>query len=357
MTDENATPVEDASEESTESEVSEDVAGEKDESIEEVIKDGFVSDRQKAMDAIIERRRIEALDDAGVAEEESNDSEEAPRDDSPHSPISFNGEQWVTTVKVDGEEIEVPFDSLKSSHQKDQASQKRFEEAAKYARQLKEREHQMHAYAEKLKVAEQQIRAQAQPQPPQEGAEKTVATDKNELVKKYHEALYEDDAAKAAELFNALTNSGRTNATPNINKVVDEALNRAISSRQQQDMQRQQMEYNTALDEAVSWFNTEYNDIANTPELRAIADSRTVILTQENPGWTPKQVIKEAAEYTREWLNKNSRPSADQRVDRKKKIVKQPRSASASVPSSDEELPPQSATQVIEEMKRARGQL
>ena len=357
MTDENATLVEDASEESTESEVSEDVAGDTGESTEEVIRDGFVSDRQKAMDAIIETRRQEVQDEIETTD---NTEVESERKDEPRrtedSPISFNGEQWVTTVKIDGNEIEVPFDSLRSSHQKDQASQKRFEEAALYARQLKEREHQMHAYAEKLKAAEQQLRARAQPQPPK-GAEKSVPSDKDELVKKYHEALYEDDAAKAAELFNALTNSGRNTATPDINKVVDSALNRAIASRQEQDNQRRQMEYNMALDEAVSWFNSEYDDIASTPELRAIADSQTVTLTRENPGWTPRQVIKEAAEYTRKWVNKNSRPSADERIDRKKKIVKQPRSASASSPSTDEELPPQTATQVIEDMRRARGQL
>mgnify|MGYP003654232806 CR=1 FL=1 len=356
MTDENATLVEDASEESTETEVSEDVAGETGESTEEVMRDGFVSDRQKAMDAIIETRRQELEDDSGVTDEQ--EPSHTPEEDNVRkdSPISFNGEQWVTTVKVDGNEIEVPFDSLKSSHQKDQASQKRFEEAATYARQLKEREHQMHAYAEKLKAAEQQLRARAQPQPPK-GAEKSVPSDKDDLVKKYHEALYEDDAAKAAELFNALTNSGRSTATPDINKVVDNALNRAIASRQEQDNQRRQMEYNMALDEAVSWFNTEYDDIASTPELRAIADSKTVTLTQENPDWTPRQVIKEAAEYTRKWLSKNSRPSADARMDRKKKIVKQPRSASASPPSTDGELPPQTATDIIDDMKRARGQL
>ena len=357
MTDENATLLEDASEESTESEVSENVAGDTDESTEEAIREGFVSDRQKAMDAIIETRRREVQDeveetDNTEVESESKEESKSTRD----SPISFNGEQWVTTVKVDGNEIEVPFDTLRSSHQKDQASQKRFEEAALYGRQLKEREHQMHAYSEKLKAAEQQLRARAQPQPPK-GAEKSVSSDKAELVKKYHEALYEDDAAKAAELFNALTNSGRNTATPDINKVVDNALNRAIASRQQQDNERRQMEYNMALDEAVSWFNSEYDDIATTPELRAIADSQTVTLTRDHPDWTPKQVIKEAAENTRKWVTKNSRPSADERIDRKKRIVKQPKSASASLPSTDGELPPQTATQVIDDMKRARGQL
>ena len=60
MSDENATPVEDASEEAVESVVSEEVAGDKDESTEEVLKNGFVSDRQKAMDDIIQGRREES---------------------------------------------------------------------------------------------------------------------------------------------------------------------------------------------------------------------------------------------------------------------------------------------------------
>jgi hypothetical protein len=98
MTDENATLVEDASEESTETEVSEDVAGETGESTEEVMRDGFVSDRQKAMDAIIETRRQELEDDSGVSDEQETSHTPEEDDVRKDSPISFNGEQWVTTV-------------------------------------------------------------------------------------------------------------------------------------------------------------------------------------------------------------------------------------------------------------------
>ncbi len=50
----------------------------------------------------------------------------------PDAPIWNEEGKWFTKIKVDGEEVSVPFDDLKSSHQKDKASQKRFEDAAAY---------------------------------------------------------------------------------------------------------------------------------------------------------------------------------------------------------------------------------
>jgi len=79
----------------------------------------FVSSRQKALEDIYERRTQEV-------QEESEETLDEPE----RSPVWHDGEDWKTRVKVDGEEVEVSFDSLKSSHQKDQSSQKRFESAA-----------------------------------------------------------------------------------------------------------------------------------------------------------------------------------------------------------------------------------
>ena len=50
------------------------------------------------------------------------------------APVWREGDNWYTTLKIDGEDIKVPFNDLKSSHQKDRVSQKRFEEAAEYGR-------------------------------------------------------------------------------------------------------------------------------------------------------------------------------------------------------------------------------
>ena len=68
------------------------------------------------------------------------------------SPFWKEDETWYTNVKVDGEDIQVPFDDLKTSHQKDRASQKRFEEAAEYGKRVQEREAQLNAYVQHAKT-------------------------------------------------------------------------------------------------------------------------------------------------------------------------------------------------------------
>jgi hypothetical protein len=66
-----------------------------------------LSAREKALEEIYNRRREEEHVE-NVLEEEAREA--------PDAPVWFNGEQWVTKVKVNGEEVDVPFDSLKSSH-------------------------------------------------------------------------------------------------------------------------------------------------------------------------------------------------------------------------------------------------
>ena len=45
--------------------------------------------------------------------------------------------------------------------------------------------------------------------------------------------------------------------------------------------------------------------LQGTPELRAIADNRTVTIMKEEPSMAPAYVIQAAAEYAREWANLN----------------------------------------------------
>ena len=132
----------------------------------------YVSPRQQAIDAILSRGRDEESDDSSEdsklveAPEETQYAEETETRKSP-SPVWFNGERWLTKVKVDGDEVEVPFDDLQNSHQKDRASQQRFEQAAQYGRQIQAREQQLNAHIQQL---QQQQRVQQQPS--QDAAEK-----------------------------------------------------------------------------------------------------------------------------------------------------------------------------------------
>ena len=321
-----------------------------------------LSPRQKAIEELVVKRNEEFNEEVDVevsseeVEEEDviiNDVKVEAEKESP-APVWREDNNWYTTLKIDGEDIKVPFNDLKSSHQKDKASQKRFEEAAEYGRRVQEREAQLNAYIQNMQreAAASNTTTNPDVDPEQE------PDDSPDLIKKYHEALYEDDADKAAELFKALTNKGRGKpATQNVDEAVQQALQRAMAQQQAQNKRQQQWAYQKSLEDAVKWFDTEYPDVAGTPELRAVADNRTIDLTQKNPDWSPKQVMQEAAESTRQWAKEFLSPNKNERVTRKKKIVQHPRATNASARLGEEEPVPETASDIIEEMKRVRGQV
>jgi hypothetical protein len=321
-----------------------------------------LSPRQKAIEELVVKRNEEFNEevDEDVSSEEI-DTEDVPAEikvetkKDVSAPIWKEDESWYTTIKIDGEDIKVPFNDLKSSHQKDKASQKRFEEAAEYGRRVQEREAQLNAYVKQMQgqQAEQKTLPPKDAEPDQEQPD-----DSPDLIKKYHEALYEDDADKAAELFKALTNKGRSpSATPNVDEAVQQAMQRAFAQQQAQNQRQQQWAYQKSLEDAVKWFDSEYPDVAGTPELRAVADNRTIELTQSNPDWSPKQIMQEAAESTRQWAKEFLSPNKNERAERKKKIVQHPRATNASARIGEEEPVPETASDIIEEMKRVRGQV
>ena len=317
-------------------------------------KEEYVSSREKAIEEILSRGRDDDSDEPSEESEPVEASAELVREEATEqkpSPIWFDGDRWLTKVKVDGNDIEVPFDDLQNSHQKDRASQQRFEQAAQYGRQIQAREQQLNSHIQQL---QQQQRVRQQPS--QDAAEEVE--DSSDLIKKYHEALYEDDSEKASDLFKTLTDKGRVQATPNVQEVVNQEIGRQFNQMQRQAEQQKQWAYHKSLEDSVKWFESEFPDVAGASELRAIADNRTVTLTQEHPDWTPQQIIQEAAESTREWAKSFLEPDKqNERVARKRKIVQHPKAASASAQIGEDDPVPQTPAQIIEEMRRVRGQI
>ena len=352
MADKDATQEMDATEQEVGQGYKDDAEEVSDVRIVEDVTQEFVSEREKAIDAIAAKRDEEFQEEI---EEDSVSEEPQEIVEQEASPFFKDGDSWYTTVKVDGEDIQVPFDDLKASHQKDKASQKRFEEAADYARRVQEREAQLNAYVQQMKQAQE-----AKPEvPPSKDAVPEEGSDNSELIKEYHKALYEDDADKAAELFTqALGNRGRSQpATQNVEEVVEQVLGRTLAQQRAQDKRQQQWAYQKSLEDAVKWFDEEYPDVAKVPELRAVADSRTIDLTQSNPDWSPKQIMQEAAESTRQWAKEFLSPDKNERVERKKKIVQHPKAATGSSKIGEDEPAPQTATDIIKEMRESRGQM
>jgi hypothetical protein len=355
MADKDATQEMDATEQEMREGYKEDA-----EAVTEPSEEEHLSEREKAMEEIVAKRDEEFEEEIGESlSAEKEEVEEGVVEEEP-APVWKDGESWYTTVKVDGEDIQVPFNDLKSSHQKDRASQKRFEEAAEYGRRVQEREVQLNTYVQQLQKQQPQPRLQQQSPPKDATPDEEPVPDQKELIKQYHQALYEDDADKAAELFGALTVKGRSApATPNVNvnEAVNEAVGRLVAQQRAEDQKRQQWAYHKSMEDAVHWFNDEYPDISKVPELRAVADNKTISLTQENPDWDPKKIIQEAADYTRKWVNNTLPEDKNERVKRKKKLVQQPKAASALSKIGEDEPEPQSTMDIIKEMKEARGQI
>ena len=306
--------------------------------------------REAMMEKIVETREQDALEDMGeeIVEETEEAEEEVAEEiqqEDPSPPVWVQDGNWVTTIKVNGEEQVIPFDNIKASHQKDAASQQRFEQAAAKERWLAQKEKELHDYATSL-----------QESPPPEEPGEEPDTDYKSTVSQYHQALYEDDADKAAELLQTLT-TGRTQATPNVEEAVNKALNEAFTRQQVEYAKQQQMAYQGAVKEAVSWFESEYPDIAKNADLRAIADNKTVTIMKENPSMPPANIIHAAAEYAREWAHLNlSNGKASERSDRKKKIVSEPKPARKTAKIGEDEPREKSPSEIIEDMRKSRGQ-
>ena len=308
--------------------------------------------RDLMMEQIVQNRENDVLEDMGLEPEEREVEEEIQHED-PKSPVWLKDGNWVTSVKVNGEEVEVPFDGLKTSHQKDAASQQRFEQAANRERFLIEKEQELRTYAQALQAQENQNEDATLPESDEKQA---PDADYKELVSQYHQALYEDDADKAAELLQTLT-SGRTQATPNVEEAVNKALQEAFARQQMAQAKAQQTAYESSVKEAVSWFEKEYPEVAGNSELRAIADNRTVTIMKENPSMAPGYVIQAAAEYAREWANLNiSNGKSNERTERKKRIVSEPKPARRSAKIGEDEPEPKTSSQIIEDMRESRGQ-
>jgi hypothetical protein len=312
------------------------------------------SPRDAAMERIVEEREIEVFDEIVEQADDLDTSEEVVGEEEiqhedPISPVFLKNGQWVTTVKVNGAETTVPFEGLKVSHQKDSASQQRFEEAAAKEKWLNQKESQLRSYVQKLQTQ------QATP-PPTQGDEPKTDTNFTEVAKEYHQALYEDDADKAAELLQTLTSGRSQGATPNVEEAVNKALQEAFSRQQMEQARAQQRDYQKSVKDAVGWFETEYPEIAGNAELRAIADNRTVTIMKEKPSLAPGYVIQAAAEYAREWANLNLGGKSNERAARKKRIVSEPKPARKSAKIGEDDEVEKTPSQVIEEMRAERGQ-
>lgn len=245
-------------------------------------------------------------------------------------------------LKVDGEERLVPFDTARATLQKHEAADRRLQQAAALAKDLKARE-------EALQAREAEFsRRDTSGQPPSPGADDpSLDDDAKQLA---HTLLNATEDEVAATLKKVLS---RRQATPAVNP--DEIVTRAVQTAEQRFAAKAQ-----ERDIAAGWtqFQRDYPDIAADSRLFTVADGMTDEIAAEHPEYSPAQVMSEAGKRTRAWLEQfkpaAAAPASD-RQTRKEQLRPMPQARSGKPPVQEPEKPKTQA-EILAEIRKSRGQ-
>lgn len=234
-------------------------------------------------------------------------------------------DRHTVKVKLDGQETEVKLSDVVRNFQKDAVASRRLNEASA-----------------KLREAEE-ILAKAKATPANESSQQEVGEEATTIAKSAIEALLNGDEEGAATALAQLS-GGRGNSTQNDN--TDEVAARV----------KQQLE----VDSALTKFESDYSDVVSDPHLATITNSYLKEEMESGVHATQYDALVAAGDRARGWLSQLTGKTPDNqsstirsdRVAKKESMEKVP-SNSASAASQDE--PTETASDIIAEMKKARG--
>jgi hypothetical protein len=167
----------------------------------------------------------------------------------------------------------------------------------------------------------------------------------------------EPEDKAAAKLASAFKSIRQAQAPVDQKALATEAASIAMATIAERDNQR-------ALGEGLDTFTKTYPDIAGDSDLFALADRKTNAIAQENPNWTPGQVMLEAGKQTREWLKSIGAPvktvpggeQPSNRQQRKQTLVPMPQARTARPAPAEGETREQTPAEAMAEIRKSRGQ-
>jgi len=272
--------------------------------------------------------------DEKVKEEPQQEEVEEPAE--PESPVFLKDGVWMTRAKINGEEVEVPVDEIKTRYQKDTAAEKKLEQAAERMRAIEQREAQLREYEQRL----------SQQQPSSDAARSAPSGNdaQNNAVKKAIEAIYSGDEDAANEALQMAIASGRNQ------QVKQDATPEQLMSMMESRLEAREAERDRLR--AVDKFRKEFPDIAGDPDLWEVADRHTLKIAQENPDMSIGDVIIEAGKRTRSWFGK-LQPS--QKQERKRDTAGMAvNGVNARANLGEDEPRPMTSSEIIAQMRERR---
>ena len=343
---------------------------------EEVVDHSFAGERESKMDAIIKQNddRNEGIGEhlepdiehnvEGHYEEEVVDTEEEdePSFELPPGLHKNDAGEWVQTLRVDGEDIEQPYDVYHNQAQKYASGDIRLNQGVDFQKKLQVEQQELTDWATNLKAKEQELVdkfAEASPLP-----ETGVVSDDslNEEANEIVSSLFAGDEDIAREAVKKLLKrSSQTSEAPSINtdELTSKAADIALQTLDQRNRQAAEDSRKQSLVDAFAEFSTEFPDIVGDQALYKMADRETDVIAAANPTWTPNQVMQEAGKVVRQRTAKGVEDT-DKGGDRLKhkanlQPIPQLRSGAVkTVPDADAEVNT-SPKSVIDQMREARA--
>ena len=271
---------------------------------------------------------IDDIDAAALADAAASPEPPAP------APQQATPEQLVT-VKVDGEERQMPLAEVLRGYQKDQAASRRLEEVNRRTREIE--------------LREAQLLAREQTSAPQPAIPNTPSPTNADAEKGFLDSLYLGDESKTREALTKMMEERWRHdipATPDLTTLASQLV---PAIKQQID-----------LESASTAFAKDFQDIVSDPYLAQRADA---FLNAELAQGIPlAEAMPKAGRATRDWVKTiagvplaESQPSTTARAEKlaRKQAIDNP--PATSVSSAAPAPLAENHTDVIKEMRRARG--
>ena len=318
-----------------------------DEDVAQEVLDSITNDNLSEHQSEIERIAAKVEEDHVL---DGDDQEEIQEErGSSTSPMYFKDDEWYVNAKVNGEDMELPWDQVVAQFQKNSSADRRLQEASERQRQLSEYEEKLNSYRANMEARYAQSSSDVGDQQSPSG--NTDATDA--LYESYHDALFNGDESKASSLLKKNRASDRPQSNVDVSSIVE----RTKSEMRQEETERRAHGYEERRKQAVDMFNNEYPEITADPSLLAVADRRSAELYQSDPTRDPWEIMQECADYAREWLFHyvDDLSGSTDRKERKQGMDDvSPVNVRAHIGEDQSE---QSYSDIISEMKKERGQL
>jgi hypothetical protein len=284
--------------------------------------------------------------------EEGHSSEDEPEidlseEESFNSPMFRKDDEWYVNARVNGEDMEVPWDQVVSQYQKNSSADRRLQEVSERQRELAEYERQLNAYRASMDAQRTQPSSDV-------GTQQSPSSDATDaLYEQYHEALFQGEESKASSLLKQI----RSAEQPQSNNVdVQSIIERTKTEMREEEKAMQAQGYEMRRQEAVQMFQSEYPEITADPSLLAVADRRSAELYQSDPTRDPWDIMQECADYARNWLFDyvDDLGGSSNRKERKQGMDDvSPVNVRAYIGEDQEEM---TYSDIISEMKKERGQ-